>query len=85
MANSLHYIQNQKVFIGNTKPLLKPEGCFLVVEYDTNISNPWVPYPVSFVRLNELFKAAGFSSIRKLKEKPSRYNRSNLYSAMITR
>lgn len=83
MANSLHYIQNQEVFIEKMKLLLKPEGYCLLVEYDTNISNPWVPYPVGFARLSELFKAAGYSSIRKLKEKPSRYNRSNLYSAII--
>lgn len=83
MANSLHYIPNQEVFLEKTKHLLKPEGSVLVVEYDTNISNPWIPYPVSFARLKELFKGAGFSSVRKLKERPSRYNRSNLYSAMI--
>ncbi len=83
MANSLHYIQDQRSFIKKAKLSLKPEGCFLVVEYDTDISNPWIPYPVNFARLNELFKGAGFSSIQKLKEEPSRYNRSNLYSAII--
>lgn len=83
MANSLHYIQNQEVFLEKAKPLLKSKGCFLVVEYDTNISNPWIPYPVSFARLNKLFKESGFLSIRKLKEESSRYNRANLYSAII--
>lgn len=83
MANSLHYVQNQEDFINKIKKWLKPAGLILIVEYDMDSPNPWVPYPVSFVRLDKLFKNSGFTSIQKLKEKPSRYNRSNLYSAMI--
>lgn len=83
MANSLHYVQKQTAFIKAVKTYLKPDGCFLIVEYDSNRSNPWVPYPVSFSRLEELFNAAGFSSVQKITEKPSLYNRSNLYSAII--
>lgn len=83
MANSLHYVQRQDEFIKRVKNFLKPTGCFLIVEYDTNRSNPWIPYPVSFAKINSLFSKAGFSAIKKIHEKPSRYNRSNLYSALI--
>lgn len=83
MANSLHYVQYQDSFIEKIKPFLKPNGCILIVEYNTDRSNPWIPYPVSFNRLNTLFTKTGFSSIEKIKEIPSRYNRSNLYSAII--
>lgn len=84
MANSLHFVQNQKSFIKRTKQLLKPDGTFLIVEYDMDSSNSWVPYPVSYDRLKKLFTDCGFPSIQKLTEKPSRYNRSNLYSAIIS-
>ncbi len=83
MANSLHYIQHQDGFIERVKKFLKSSGCFLIVEYDTNRSTPWIPYPVAFNKLNSLFSKTGFSSVKKIDEKPSRYNRSNLYSAII--
>lgn len=83
MANSLHYVQHQGVFIEKMKTFLKSDGCFLIVEYDTNRSNPWIPYPVSFDRLHSLFSKEDFPSIKKINEKPSRYNKANLYSAII--
>lgn len=83
MANSLHYVQHQAGFIGRLKQNLAPDGTVLIVEYDTERSNPWVPYPVSFQKLETLFRDAGFSSVRKLNERPSRYNSSTLYSAVI--
>lgn len=83
MANALHYVQHQNAFIEKIKPFLKSNGCFLIVEYDTIKSNPWIPYPLPFYQLNTLFSQAGFSSIKKISEKPSRYNRANLYSAII--
>lgn len=83
MANSLHYVQRHKVFIDRVKQHLKSDGCFLIVEYNTNSSNPWIPYPVPFHQINSLFSEAGFSFIKKIHERPSKYNRSNLYSAHI--
>lgn len=83
MANSLHYVQNQDDFIVKLRKALKPGGSFLIVEYDTDSSNFWVPYPIYFEHLKKLFKNAGFSSVKKIGEMPSRYNRSNLYSALI--
>lgn len=83
LANSLHYVRKKEAFITKLKEALKPDGALLIVEYDTNIFNPWVPFPISFKRLVKTFKEAGFTSIEKIGEMPSRYNRSNLYSAII--
>ncbi len=83
MANSLHFIRQQKNLIGWLKNFLIPGGVFMIVEYDSDRSNAWVPYPVSFVRLNELFMEAGFSRVEKIKERRSIYQRANLYSALI--
>ncbi len=83
MANSLHYIKEKNSFIKKNKDKLKPGGSFLIVEYDTEKSNPWVPFPVSFLLLKELFSKEGYNMITKLKERPSIYRRENLYSALI--
>ncbi|GAB3958846.1 hypothetical protein GCM10028805_53810 [Spirosoma harenae] len=85
MANSLHYVQNKKSFLEKAARHLTTSGCFLLVEYDTNMANPWVPYPISFASLHQLFREAGYSIIEKLHQKSSIYGRANLYSAYVSR
>jgi ubiquinone/menaquinone biosynthesis C-methylase UbiE len=82
MANSLHYVKEQASFIKNAQNHLKNNGMFLIVEYDSNVSNPWVPYPINFKTLRTLFKELGFVEIRKLREHPSLYHQANIYSAI---
>jgi hypothetical protein len=52
--------------IGKLSRGLKENGAFLLVEYNTDIANPWVPYPVSFDRLQAVFAKAGFTTVKKL-------------------
>ena len=82
MANSLHYVKNKKVFFEKIKTCLNAIGCFLIVEYDMETANHWVPYPISFSSLKELFHDVGFSFVEKISERPSAFNRGNLYSAI---
>jgi SAM-dependent methyltransferase len=83
MANSLHYISDQSAFIRSCERHMKPPHRFLIVEYDTTAANPWVPYPVSQIRLRALFEGAGYSSIRVLRSRPSVFRRAPLYAAAI--
>jgi trans-aconitate methyltransferase len=83
MANSLHYIEDQAAFIRACEPRMTSRRCFLIVEYDTNDANRWVPYPVSRTRVTALFASAGYSSIRILHSRPSVYRRASLYAAVI--
>ena len=83
MANSLHYVGEKGPFISRLKNQLKPDGGLLLVEYDTDRSNPWVPYPVSWQALEKLCHRSGFGSVRKIHEGPSRFGRAGIYSAWI--
>ena len=57
---------------------------FLIVEYDTDQANRWVPYPLSQARLTALFTTVGYSSIRMLRSRRSVYRRAALYAALVT-
>ncbi len=83
MANSLHFVKNKKRIIEKMKSYLSANSCFLLVEYDTEISNHWVPYPVNFLSLKKLFNEAGFTSVTKINDRQSAFNRGNLYSVII--
>ncbi len=86
MANSLHYVQDKKALIDRLTNHLKPEGYFLIVEYDTDTPVPqWIPYPISFRKLEVLFTTAGFQNQLHLDEHTSVYGRANMYAALASR
>jgi len=84
MANSLHYVSDKNALLNKLKLLLKPAAVFLIVEYDTDtpIKN-WVPYPLSFQSLQNLFRQSGYETIIPIGKRASVYGRANLYSALI--
>ena len=84
MANSLHYVKSQLDFVKKLKTFLKSEGKILLIEYNTNQSNPWVPYPLPFSLAEELFKTAGFTEIQKIGERSSIYRADKMYSCLIS-
>jgi ubiquinone/menaquinone biosynthesis C-methylase UbiE len=83
MANSLHYVKDQYEFLDKMKYTMKEGGAFLIVEYETDKPNQWVPYPLSFTTLKQLFEELKFETIEKIRETPSRYNNNNIYAAWI--
>jgi ubiquinone/menaquinone biosynthesis C-methylase UbiE len=85
MANSLHYVKDQAAYIKKISGFLQTQGCFLLIEYDTDTANRWVPYPLSFSSAKNIFIAAGFSFIDKIHEKRSEFGRANLYSMLAKR
>jgi len=85
MANSLHFVRNKKLFIEKIIPYFKGVPVFLMVEYDTDLPNPWVPYPLSFDTLKKLFTELGFNVVKKINEKKSLYHSGKIYSAFISR
>lgn len=83
MANALHYIKNKQLLIDRLEKYLSADKRFIIVEYDTEIANQWVPYPISFANLKELFTAIGYSKISKVGEQRSIFGKGNLYAAVI--
>ena len=78
MANTLHFIQEQRVFL---RRLLFLTDRFLVVEYERSKPNRWGPYPVGFERLHQLFSEAGVERVEKLTTRPSLFG-GTMYSAL---
>jgi ubiquinone/menaquinone biosynthesis C-methylase UbiE len=81
MANSLHFVEDKTPLLALVRGYLKHGGRLLLVEYDSDRGNDWVPYPLSFERWRELASDAGFVETRKLATVPSRFLRA-IYSAL---
>ena len=73
MANSLHFVRDKAPVLALAHRMLKPLGRLLLVEYDADKGNHWVPYPLSFETWRALADASGFSGTRKLASEPSRF------------
>jgi ubiquinone/menaquinone biosynthesis C-methylase UbiE len=81
MANSFHYVQHKNAFIEKCLAVFNNNAYFVIVEYDLNKANPWVPFPISFNDLKKFFSSYNFA-VEKLHEMPSRY-RGKMYAALI--
>ncbi|HET6821767.1 MAG TPA: class I SAM-dependent methyltransferase, partial [Anaerolineales bacterium] len=46
MANSLHYFKDHEKILRHVRSFLKLNGSLLLVEYNVDSGNPWVPYPL---------------------------------------
>ena len=78
MANSLHFVADQKVFMDRLRQHLKPNGKLILVEYDTDQANPWVPYPRTFAGWQALLLEAGFRQVSEIARRTSRYQRAEI-------
>jgi len=73
MANSLHFVRDKAPVLALVHKMLKPSGRLLLVEYDADHGNTWVPHPMSFETWRALADANGFSGTRELASVPSRF------------
>ncbi len=81
MANSLHFQRRPLPVLELVASYLKPGGRMLLVEYNSDRGNPWVPYPISYPAWERLAAQAGLQSTRLLATIPSRHLR-EIYSAL---
>ena len=82
MANSFHYVKDKNSLIQRIRNFLKSDGRFLIVEYDTDKSNRWVPFPITFQELLLLFKNNGFHKVEKIGERSSIFGPQKMYACV---
>jgi len=83
MANSLHFVKAKAPVLALVRSYLKPGGTFVLVEYDADRGNLWVPHPISYTTWLAVAPAAGFSGARLLGRVPSRFLHA-IYSSAAT-
>jgi ubiquinone/menaquinone biosynthesis C-methylase UbiE len=84
MANSLHFFKDKEKILRHVRKFLKPNGALLIVEYNVDSGNIWVPYPLTFETWQVHAPRAGFSVPRLLAKVPSRFLK-EFYSAVAYR
>lgn len=72
-ANSLHFVRDRGATLRSIRGSIQPAGRLVIVEYDSDRGNPWVPYPFSFETWRREAQAAGFEEPRLLHRVPSRF------------
>jgi len=81
IANSLHFHQDKTAVLELIHDYLLPRGCLILVEYNSDQGNTWVPYPVSYKSWQSLVEEGGFVNTRLLKRVPSSFM-GEIYSAI---
>jgi hypothetical protein len=61
--------------------MLRESGRFILVEYNVDRGNPWVPFPLSWRTWQGLAAACGFAHTEKIGARPSSFLR-EIYSAV---
>ena len=72
-ANSLHFVREPGTVIVGIRGLLRPRARIVVVEYDSDSGNPWVPFPFSYTMWREIAARAGLLDTRLVGRVPSRF------------
>lgn len=72
-ANALHFVRDPAAVIDRLRPILRPAAVVIVVEYDSDSGNPWVPHPFSFGRWESMASAVGLVDTRLIGRIPSRF------------
>jgi ubiquinone/menaquinone biosynthesis C-methylase UbiE len=84
MANSLHYVRDQKKMLHEVFQQLQKGGKLILIEYDTPTANRWVPYPLPFDHLQKLVPSTPFHSLTRIASVPSAYHPEGMYVAQLT-
>jgi ubiquinone/menaquinone biosynthesis C-methylase UbiE len=84
MANSLHFYKQKEKVLRHVRSFLKWNGALLLVEYNVDSGNPWVPHPLSFETFRSLAPRAGFDEPELMAKVPSRFLK-EFYSTITRR
>lgn len=84
MANVLHFFRDHVAVLRRAYGWLKPGALLLLVEYNVDEGNMWVPYPLAYATFARAAVIAGFADVTQLGARPSRFLR-EIYSARALR
>ncbi|MQA91425.1 MAG: methyltransferase domain-containing protein [Gemmatimonas sp.] len=80
-ANSLHYLAEPEGALRSASDLVHEGGRVVIIEYERERSNPWVPHPLPLRRLRALAERAGLQPPEVVARRPSAYQ-GELYCAV---
>jgi len=80
-ANTLHFLRRKEQTLKLWRGYLRENGRLLIVEYNVDRGNFWVPYPFSYPTWEKLAVKIGFTETRLLVKRPSRFL-GEIYSAV---
>lgn len=85
MANALHFVEDarKESVVARLKSALRPGGRFILVEYNVDRGNLWVPHPLSYPAWEGLAARCGFAGTRLLAKTPSTFLH-EFYAALST-
>lgn len=83
-ANSLHFLTDPVAVLRRVAPVLRPGGRLVVIEYDADEGNRWVPHPFSSRRFATMAGEAGLLDAHEIGRVPSRFLGA-IYSARAER
>ncbi len=83
MANALHFQRHeiQRKVVQRVKSYLRPGGRLILVEYNVDQGNLWVPHPLSYRTWEKLADECGFAHTQLLATVPSRFLK-EIYAAL---
>jgi ubiquinone/menaquinone biosynthesis C-methylase UbiE len=81
MANALHFQRHKSHVLQGIKSYLGSQGRLIIVEYNVDRGNTWVPYPISFKTWEVLARRNGFANTQLLARRPSSFLR-EIYAAV---
>jgi len=84
MANALHFIRKRELFLTRLASWIRPGGRFILVEYDSDRGNPWVPHALSWDTWHATAERAGFGETQLIGRLPSRFLGSIYASLSVT-
>ncbi|MGE3796242.1 MAG: class I SAM-dependent methyltransferase [Thermomicrobiales bacterium] len=83
-ANSLHFVESRKQtgVLREWRSLLKPDGRVILVEYDAEKGNRWVPHPFTFRTLQRMAANAGYEPPKQIGFRDSGFL-GGIYAALL--
>lgn len=84
MANALHFFREKGPVVRLIRNCLRKGGTFILVEYNVDRGNYWVPYPLAYKSWEDLARQCEFQQTRRLATVPSRFLK-EIYAAASVR